>query len=210
MRGGPKSQKPADRRAGSRVSAEREAGGVFAFLSLAFQMLIRIYQQECDQGEQMKLTEHIAVRFECRGRTSFKLPIRRQAVSSARLPLSSKRLYMERAGSGPERRKGRTDARSPRWVARLRRGPHRVPPSVHIFELAGVAKRLPPSLRWVDRNYTQGRKASHQYGGDTECACATWTQRDGTIRPGGAFHPPPYWSLVGSLGFGPSPGRRQR
>ena len=210
MRGGPKSQKPADRRAGSRVTFEREAGGVFAFLSLAFQMLIRIHQQECDQGEQMKLTEHIAVRFECRGRTSFTLPIRRRTVRSARLSLSSKRLYMERAGSGPERRKGRTNARSRRQVAGLRRGLHRGPPSVQIFELAGVAKRRPPSLRWVDRNYTQGRKASHQYGGDTECACATWTQRDGTNRPGGAFHPPPYWSLVGSLGFGPSPGRRQR
>src|SRR5712692_245486 len=173
-------------------------------------MLIRIHQQECEQGEQMKLTEHIAVRFECRGQTNFTLPIRRRAVRAARFPLSSKRLYMGRAGSGPERHEGRTNDRSRRRVAGLRRAFRGELPSVHIFELAGVARRLPPSLRWVDRNYTQGRKASHQYGGDTECACATWTQRDGTTRPGGAFHPPPYWSMVGSLGFGPSPGRRRR
>src|SRR5258708_32604490 len=148
-------------------------------------MLIRIYQQECDQGEQMKLTEHIAVRFECRGRTSFTLPIRRRTARSAPLPLISKGLYMERAGSGPERRKGRTIDRSRRQVAGLRRGPHRAPPSVHIFELAGVARRLPPSWRWVDRNYTQGRKASHQYGGETEGACAAWSQRGGTKQRGG-------------------------
>src|SRR6266436_601134 len=158
----------------------------------------------------MKLAEHITVRFECRGRTKFTLPIRRLAVTSARFSLNSKSLYLERAGSGPEPREGSTNDRSPRRVAGLRRGFSGVPPSVHIFKLAGVAKRPSPSLRWVDRNFTQGRKASHQYGGDTECACATWTQRDGTNRPGGAFHPPPYWSRVGSLGFGPSPGRRRR
>src|SRR5260370_699223 len=156
MRGGPKSQKPADRRAGVRVTFVMGAGGGFAFLSLAFQMLIRIYQQECDQGEQMKLTEHIAVRFECRGRTSFTLPIRRRTARLARLPLSSKGLYIERAGSGPERRKGRTNDRSPRWVARLRRGPDRGPASIHIFEFAGGARRLPPRCRWVFTNDTQG------------------------------------------------------